>query len=134
MGALWLLAAVPSALASPPKTIAGPGSAAGQVGSAVGVAVDDSNGELYVADPGSLYAENFRIAKFNREGKFQLAWGWGVADGKSQELQVCGPGSGRSSPRCFEAAREGSDVASGPRGCHPPVSRGRQRPGLSISP
>ncbi len=38
-----------------------------------GVAVDQSNGDVYVADTG-----NRRIDKFDSEGNFISAWGWGV--------------------------------------------------------
>jgi hypothetical protein len=60
----------------------GPG--AGQIeGEAQGIAVDQSSGDVYVADRG-----NARIDKFGPEGEFLLAFGWGVVDG-SPELQVC---------------------------------------------
>ena len=102
-----------SAVAAPPRTIAGYGSGGGEVWLPNGVAVDNSAGpgagDLYVAD-----RANYRIDKFDSAGGFLLAWGWGVADGRGQELQVCGPAAGHLSDRCFEAAREGTSVASGP--------------------
>jgi hypothetical protein len=105
--ALWLALAPPASAA--PRTIASFGHGAGRVWDPVGVAVDRSTGDLYVAD-----GNNKRVDRFDSAGHFLLAWGWGVADGKSQQLQTCGPESGRPSPRCFEAAREGGDVAQGP--------------------
>ena len=66
-----------------------------------GVAVDTnpaspSYGDLYVAD-----GNNNRIDKFGPDGSFLLAWGYGVADGVSEELQVCGPAAEPPSGRCF---------------------------------
>ena len=83
----------------------------GKVSLPVGVAVDQSNGDLYVAD-----RRNFRIDRFDSEGRFELAWGWGVADGTSQELQSCGPAVlPEGTKRCFAAAREaGGNTATGP--------------------
>ena len=109
--AALLCFAAPSQAA--PITIAGSGSAAGQVSLPTGAAVDVQNGDLFVAD-----RNNFRIDRFDAGG-FELAWGWGVADHKSQELQVCGPKSGRKSPRCFNAAREGIFTATGPGAVSP---------------
>ena len=48
-----------------------------------GVAVDRSNGSVYVAD-----TDYNRIQKFDSSGNFQSAWGAGVKDG-SQVFQVC---------------------------------------------
>ena len=66
----------------------GLGSENGQFGSssgifAMGVAVDQSNGDIYVADP-----FNSRIQKFDTSGNFLQAWGYGVANG-ANESQVC---------------------------------------------
>lgn len=55
---------------------------AGVLEGPVGVGVDGS-GDVYVADE-----LGDRIDKFGPDGKFLLAWGWGVLDGKA-ELQVC---------------------------------------------
>ncbi len=93
--ALALLAVAPAS-AAPPRTVAGSGAGAGKVENPTGVAVDQSSGDLYVAD-----RSNFRIDRFDSEGHFLLAWGWGVADGKSQELQVCGPAAEPPTKRCF---------------------------------
>jgi hypothetical protein len=60
-----------------------PGSGAGQLKSPGGVAVDQTSGDVYVADTG-----NNRIDEFSAEGSFVRAWGWGVEDG-SNELQTC---------------------------------------------
>lgn len=40
------------------------------------VAVDQQSGDVYVADAG-----NHRVQKFDEDGNFIAAWGWGVADG-----------------------------------------------------
>ncbi len=49
-----------------------------------GVAVNATTHDVYVADTG-----NHRIAEFESDGSFVRAWGWGVADGISNELQTC---------------------------------------------
>lgn len=77
-------------------TVAGLGKGAGRVAQPSGVAVDQETGDLYVADRG-----NFRIDKFGSGGDFRLAWGYGVADGVSEELQVCGPAAETPTKRCF---------------------------------
>ena len=62
-----------------------PGTGAGQFTSNQGfdVAVDQSNGDLYVTD-----GDNFRVQKFDVSGNFIMAWGYGVEDG-SNEFQIC---------------------------------------------
>lgn len=64
-----------------------PGSGAGQFpGPFQGpraIAVDQTDGSVYVLDAG-----NARIQKFGPGGEFLFAFGWGVADG-NPELQVC---------------------------------------------
>jgi hypothetical protein len=52
-----------------------------------GVAVDDVTHDVYVADTG-----NHRIDEFSAAGTFIRAWGWGVADGKTEALQTCTSG------------------------------------------
>jgi hypothetical protein len=64
----------------------GPG--AGQLKGPVGVAVNNVpssllHGDVYVVDQ-----SNNRVDRFSGSGSFQMAWGWGVADGAS-ELQTC---------------------------------------------
>jgi len=62
-----------------------PGSGAGQLLNPQGVAVDQEDDLLYVADTG-----NDRIAVFDATtGAFVKAFGWGVADGTTNALQVC---------------------------------------------
>ena len=107
----FLLAALATALlfAAPaqaaPTTIATWGQGAGRVDNPTGTAVDpnpasSSYRDLYVAD-----RNNFRVDKFGPSGEFLLAWGFGVADGKSRELQVCGPPPAGPPPgRCFHAS------------------------------
>jgi hypothetical protein len=48
------------------------------------VAVDDETHDVYVADTG-----NNRVDEFEADGTFIRAWGFGVADGISNELQTC---------------------------------------------
>jgi DNA-binding beta-propeller fold protein YncE len=59
------------------------GSGAGQFQTPVGVAVDQTNGDVYVADSG-----NVRVQKFSATGAFIAAWGYGVTDGTAVS-QVC---------------------------------------------
>ena len=61
---------------------------AGQIEGIGGLAVDNAPssspyGDVYVGD-----YENNRIDRFDGSGAFQLAWGWGVANG-ANELQTC---------------------------------------------
>src|SRR5262245_9172182 len=73
------------ALFLPIGNFGSPGSGAGQFQNPVGVAVDDlgSPGGVYVADSG-----NHRVQKFDGNGTFIAAWGWGVTDGMAQS-EVC---------------------------------------------
>jgi hypothetical protein len=93
----------------PPRTIAEPGEGAGKVAFPAGLAVDQESGDLFVADDG-----NFRLDRFDSEGGFLLAWGVGVADGKSRELQVCGPAAEPPAKRCFKGTGGGADAATDP--------------------
>jgi hypothetical protein len=79
-----------------PETIAHYGKGAGEVSLPVGVAVERSTGDFYVAE-----ANNFRVSKFDSEGNFLLAFGYGVADGVTPELQVCGPEASPPTTRCL---------------------------------
>lgn len=88
---LALLALAPSALAD--VSIGSPGSGAGQYLEPRGLAVDGSSGNLYVAD-----ATNNRVDVFSSTGAFIRAFGWGVADGTSPELQSC-------TATCFKGIR-----------------------------
>jgi hypothetical protein len=60
------------------------GSGAGQTDGPEGVAVDWASERVYVAD-----SYNNRIDVFDTTGAFQLAFGWGVADGATKALQTC---------------------------------------------
>ena len=68
------------------STFGAPGSAAGDLEHPEGVAVNDTTGDVYVADKG-----NNRIDQFTSGGTFVQAWGWGVVEGigKKEELQTC---------------------------------------------
>jgi phosphodiesterase/alkaline phosphatase D-like protein len=51
--------------------------------SGMGMDVDESTGDVYVAD-----TSNFRVQKFDENGNFILTWGFGVKNG-ADEFQVC---------------------------------------------
>lgn len=72
-----------------PVAFGGYGSGAGQSIEPNGIAVDQANGDVYVVD-----SNNNRVEKFTSHGRFLLAWGWGVADGRTRALQTC-------TSRCF---------------------------------
>jgi hypothetical protein len=59
------------------------GTAGGQFREPNGIAVDQQTGDVYVVD-----TDGKRIEKFSRDGAFQLAWGWGVADGRPR-METC---------------------------------------------
>lgn len=69
-----------------------------------GVAVDDTTGDVYVADE----AGN-RIAVFDASGNFLQAWGWGVGNG-ADEYQRCGPEGEIAHPRCENHRGDGNSV------------------------
>jgi hypothetical protein len=72
------------ALAVLPASFGENGTGAGEFVEPSGIAVDQESGDVYVADTG-----NNRIDEFGPEGEFLLAFGWGVADGKTEALQTC---------------------------------------------
>jgi hypothetical protein len=90
--ALLLLALAP--LASADTTISQAGEGAGQTRRPEGLALDTETGRLYVADK-----DNNRIDAFSPSGGFEMAFGWGVRDGKA-ELQSCGPAASPPSAEC----------------------------------
>jgi len=61
------------------------GSGSGQFGGdlGTGVAIDESTGDVYVAD-----LSYHRVVKFDSSGTFLQAWGWGVSDGAAHS-EVC---------------------------------------------
>lgn len=67
-----------------PSSFGTEGEGSGQISNPQGVAVDQETGDVYVGD-----ARNGRVDKFGPQGEFLLAWGWGVADGKTKALQTC---------------------------------------------
>ncbi len=91
-----LLLAFAGVAQAAPETIAELGRNAGQVDFPVGVAVHQASGDLYVADRNSG-----RIDKFDSSGDFLLAWGFGVRDGETAELQTCGPQATPPQSWCF---------------------------------
>jgi len=107
--ALLLAALFAAPAGAAPTTIAEYGEGAGQVVNPTGAAVDQSTGDVYVAD-----RNNFRVSKFDSAGNFLLAWGIGVADGVSLEHQVCGPAASPPTVRCFADARDQSEGSPAP--------------------
>jgi DNA-binding beta-propeller fold protein YncE len=71
------------ALQFPVSTFGSSGSGDGQFQTPAGVAIDQANGLVYVAD-----SANARVEMFNASGQFILAFGWGVTDGKAQ-AEIC---------------------------------------------
>jgi DNA-binding beta-propeller fold protein YncE len=69
------------------------GAGAGQISNPQGIAIDQESGDVFVSD-----RDNNRIDEFDAEGKFVRAWGWGVADGESEEQQSC-------TSRCFKGLK-----------------------------
>jgi hypothetical protein len=65
------------------STFGSQGSGAGQFQTPVGVAVQPTSGNVYVAD-----SSNARVERFDANGNFIAAWGWGVADGMAHS-EVC---------------------------------------------
>lgn len=105
------------------------GAEAGQFESPSGVAVDQSNGNLYVVD-----RNNARVEKFTKQGSFLMAWGWGVADHETKAPQTCtvtcyraieGSGAGQfSSP---EGVAVDNDLLSSSRGDVYVIDKGNDR-------
>jgi NHL repeat len=60
------------------------GRGAGQFIEPFGIAVQRTTGDVYVLD-----SNNHRVERFSKDGAFELAWGWGVTDGRTPALQVC---------------------------------------------
>jgi hypothetical protein len=88
------------------------GEGAGQLTRALAVGVDNGNplespsaGDVYVADAG-----NNRVDKFSSSGEFMLSWGWGVADGKTEE-ELCGPVASPATSSC-QAGIEGAGAGA----------------------
>jgi hypothetical protein len=72
------------AYASLPTEFGSEGSGAGQFAGPSGIAIDQVSGNVYTTD-----RQNNRVDEFTGEGTFVRAWGWGVADGKTEALQTC---------------------------------------------
>src|SRR5262245_36374816 len=80
---LALGVATAHAVLVPLGTFGSQGSGAGQFQTPVGVAVAPTSGAVFVADSG-----NARVQKFDANGNFVAAWGWGVTDGQAHS-EVC---------------------------------------------
>jgi hypothetical protein len=79
-----ILGLVFSANASADSVLCSGGSGAGQCEGPEGVAVDRSNGHVYVVD-----RDNNRVDVFDSAGGFLFAFGWGVAGGTTSAAQTC---------------------------------------------
>ena len=75
-----------------------PGAGAGQLTTPQGIAVDQSNGTLYVTDQG-----NRRVDVFSPTGAFEGAFGWGAASG-ADAFEFCAYPSPCSAPNTIGAA------------------------------
>ena len=87
--AVFVLVLAASALAEEPVQVGQFGAAgaeAGQLSKPSGVAIDQASGDVYVADTG-----NHRVQRFDAQGAFLSAFGWGVDDGTAA-LQTCTSG------------------------------------------
>jgi hypothetical protein len=82
-GALVLLLA-PSVFAAPPIAIGSVGYGADQTDAPEGVAVNQASHDVYIADGNA-----FRVDEYDSSGRFIRAFGFAVADGHTQALQVC---------------------------------------------
>ncbi|HEY7630564.1 MAG TPA: hypothetical protein VH817_07685 [Thermoleophilaceae bacterium] len=71
---------------SPSDSFGSSGSGDGELSGPTGIAVDQSNGDVYVADTG-----NHRVVKYDSDGNFILTFGWGVDDGTAT-IQTCTSG------------------------------------------
>ncbi len=60
------------------------GTSAGQIQVPIGIGVSPTTGDLYVSE-----LSDPRVDEFSPWGRFIRAFGWGVADGVSSELQTC---------------------------------------------
>jgi hypothetical protein len=110
--ATMLLAALFAAPAqAAPVTIAEFGKKAGQVWGPQGAALHRASGDLYIAD-----RNNFRIDKFDSDGNFLLAWGFGVADGTTPAPQTCGPEATPPTSTCFSATSGAGAGSVAPEG------------------
>jgi hypothetical protein len=93
---LFALGSSRAVAAEPPhafiKSFGAPGSEAGQFAftSESGLAVDQSTGDVYVADTG-----NHRVEKFGPSGEFLFAFGWGV---KAGDTSAAGPDTCTAAP------------------------------------
>jgi len=79
-----------------PETIAEYGMDSGEVRSPQGAAVEMPGGDLFISE-----GNNFRVSKFDSEGSFLLAFGYGVADG-TPVLQTCGPEATPPTTHCLQ--------------------------------
>jgi phosphodiesterase/alkaline phosphatase D-like protein len=97
---------------TPASFCSGTGSAAGECEELKGVAVDSSNGEVYVVDGGNL-----RVDQFQPNGTFVRAFGWNVrADAPAEETQVCTALTGCKKGVAGTTALAGQISAAGSKG------------------
>jgi hypothetical protein len=102
-----LASAVSYVPGSPGSLCAASGSGAGECGELKGVAVDQSNGNLYVADQG-----NFRIDEFEPSGAFVRAFGTDVVlsgqHNNGANFEVCEPANSTPTDVCKAGLSTGS--------------------------
>jgi hypothetical protein len=89
---------------TPASFCVGTGVGAGECGELKGLAVDESNGNVYVLDQG-----NRRVDQFASNGSFVRAFGTGVADGVTAAAQVC-------TTTCFKGLTGGAGAIGTGRG------------------
>jgi len=83
------------------------GENSGQFTAATGIAINQEDGQVYLADSG-----NNRVVEFSGGGQFTRGWGFGVADGTSEAFQSC-----TAPAPCFAGIRgEGAGQFSTPKG------------------
>jgi hypothetical protein len=94
----------------PPSFCSGTGAAAGECGELKGIAVDASNGDVYVVDQG-----NFRVDEFDSSGTFVRAFGADVVSSGQHDLgttsaEVCEPAN--TPPTETDVCKAGVTTAS----------------------
>lgn len=100
-----------SAVASEPITFAQTGEGAGQINNPRGMAVDQSSGNVYIADE-----NNQRIDEFDASGGFLMAFGFGVRTG-AEALETCTAATGCIEGRNAANTRNyNAGALGGPRG------------------
>jgi len=74
---------------------------------AVGIAVDDATGDVYIAD-----TSQHRVTRYNAKCEFLEAWGLGVANG-AEEFQTCGRAAFEAHEARFPTCEPGGIIRKG---------------------